>query len=153
MHRHADAHQAHARRSIRMAFCDDEPELFMGPAEVDEPYFGAKERNKHADKRTGGARATAGKSIVAGVKDRETNQISAAVVDTTRKRELQSFVAQRIVARRHHLHRRSGQLPRPPQPQSGEAQRRPVNRRSRGSGTPPAAVYLCYHCSKYSIYI
>ncbi len=37
-----------------------------------------------------------GKLAVAGVKDRETNRISAAVVETTQRRELHGFVADRV---------------------------------------------------------
>ena len=40
-------------------------------------------------------RGTAGKAIVAGAKDRATNRVSAAVVDTTDKRTLQRFIADR----------------------------------------------------------
>ena len=41
-------------------------------------------------------RGTVGKTAVAGTKDRETNQISAAVVPETTKRELQALAFDRI---------------------------------------------------------
>lgn len=86
----------HLAHRIRTAFGDDLSQMFDGPAEVDEAYFGGKEANKHADKKLNGGRGTVGKVAVAGVKDRETNRISAAVVDATTKRELHGFVAARV---------------------------------------------------------
>ena len=86
----------HLAHRIRETWADQIDATFQGPAEVDEAYFGGKERNKHAHKRQNAGRGTVGKAIVAGVRDRATNRISAAVVPTTRKRELQSFVAQRV---------------------------------------------------------
>ena len=83
----------HLAHRIREAWGD--PELFDGPVEADEAYFGGKQKNKHIGDREYIGRGTVGKTVVAGVKDRDTNQISAAVVETTRKRELQSFVARR----------------------------------------------------------
>ena len=81
---------------IGQAWGDDE-EPFDGPAEVDEAYFGGKEMNKHADKKLHAGRGRVGKTaVVARVRDRETNRISAGVVDSTRKRDLQSFVAHRV---------------------------------------------------------
>ena len=86
----------HLAHRIRTAWTGNIADLFDGPAEVDEAYFGGKERNKHADQKLHAGRGTVGKVAVAGVKDRETNRISAAVVHTTRKRELHSFVAARV---------------------------------------------------------
>ena len=54
---------------------------FQGPAEADETYFGGKRRNMPKSKRKAlKGRGTVGKSIVAGVKDRETNEVRAQVV-------------------------------------------------------------------------
>ena len=85
----------HLAHRIREAWNGNISDLFVGPAEVDEAYFGGRSAARHASKRTG-VRGTAGKTIVAGVKDRETNRISARVVDTRRKRELHRFVAERV---------------------------------------------------------
>ena len=86
----------HMAHRIRAAWNGDMADLFDGPVEVDEAYFGGKERNKHADQKLHAGRGTVGKVAVAGVKDRETNRIRAAVVPTTRKRDLHSFVANRV---------------------------------------------------------
>ena len=52
----------------------------LGRSSWNESYFGGKEQNKHASKREHRGRGTVGKTAVAGAKDRETNQISAALL-------------------------------------------------------------------------
>lgn len=58
-------------------------------------YFGGKERNKHSRKRHRKWSPSEGKSIVAGVRDRSSKQISAAVVERANKETLQGFVLDR----------------------------------------------------------
>ena len=86
----------HLAHRIRKSWGGDLARLFEGPAEVDEAYFGGKEANKHESRKLNAGRGTVGKVAVAGVKDRESNRISAAVVDNTTKRELHRFVADRV---------------------------------------------------------
>ena len=76
---------------------------FIGPVEVDETFIGGRERNKHRSKRIRRSadevgrfyESDDGKTIVAGVKDRRTNRISAAVVPNTGRVTLHGFVTAR----------------------------------------------------------
>ncbi len=73
------------------------PGLFDGPVEVDETYVGGKRKNMPKSKReklTG--RGTVGKVAVAGVKDRRTKKVSAAVVSRTDSETLHGFIRQRV---------------------------------------------------------
>lgn len=78
---------------IREAW-DDAQEPFDGEVEVDESYFGGVEKNKHAKKKRRSGRGTAGKTAVAGIKDRETNRVNAKVVPAVDKATLQDFVVE-----------------------------------------------------------
>ena len=74
-------------------------DLFQGPVEVDESYFGGKEQNKPLSKRrTDGGRGPSGKTAVVGIKDRDSNKVAATVVDRTDKPTLQGFVSSNVQA-------------------------------------------------------
>ena len=80
---------------IREGFMAGLDKPFSGPVEADETLVGGKERNKHSNKRHRKWSGTEGKTIVAGVRDRPTKQISAAVVEQINKETLQGFVLDR----------------------------------------------------------
>ena len=81
---------------IRKAWREDQPS-FAGPVEADESFFGGRERNKHAKKKLLAGRGPVGKVAVAGVKDRQTNRVSASVVANTDGDTLKGFVFDRTL--------------------------------------------------------
>ena len=69
-------------------------DTYEGEVEVDESYFGGKESNKHAKDKLNAGRGTVGKTAVVGMKNRDTNQVQAEVVEATDKATLQGFVVE-----------------------------------------------------------
>ena len=72
------------------------PHMFFGTVELDESYFGGIKANKHSSKRLRAGRGTVGKTAVAGARDHDTGEISAAVVPGTSRQELRAFTEDRV---------------------------------------------------------
>ncbi len=76
---------------IRKAWEGDD-KLFAGPLEIDESFFGGKEKNKHKGKKLKAGRGATGKTAVVGAKDRKTNKVRAKVTEKVDAKTLQEFV-------------------------------------------------------------
>ncbi len=85
----------HLAHRIRESYRQDLPP-FTGPVEADETFIGGKEGNKHSSKKLRAGRGPVGKTAVAGVKDRATNRVRAAVVPGTDGPTLKGFIAERV---------------------------------------------------------
>ena len=70
----------------------EEDQKFSGVVEVDETYVGGLEKNKHCDKKLNAGRGAVGKKAVAGIKDREINQITVIVIGDTNLEKQHSFI-------------------------------------------------------------
>ena len=78
---------------LREAWKDNGPQ-FSGPVEVDEAYMGGRKKNmSKAKRREAFGRGPAGKPMVMGAKDRETNAVVAKVVSRKDRETMQGFVA------------------------------------------------------------
>ena len=78
---------------LREAWAEETGEECSGPVEVDETYMGGKKENTTpARRKKMKGRGAVGKTAVVGVKDRESNRVSAKVVESTDKKTLQGFV-------------------------------------------------------------
>lgn len=84
----------HLMHRIREAMRSDDP-LFRGPVEADETYIGGKEANRHESERRDAGRGPVNMAAVIGVKDRDTNQVSAMPIDHTDSDTVQGFVHNR----------------------------------------------------------
>ncbi|MCY4150194.1 MAG: IS1595 family transposase [Gammaproteobacteria bacterium] len=88
----------HLAHRIRETFKDSDVN-FLGPVEVDETFIGGKRRNMSNSKRkalkdTG--RGAVGKATVVGIKDRETNEVTATVVNSTDAQTLHPFIGDNV---------------------------------------------------------
>ena len=75
---------------------------FTGPVEADETYMGGKRKNMSNAKRkalqeSGPVRGPAGKTIVDEMKDRDSNQVAAMVVESANKVTLQGFIGKHVM--------------------------------------------------------
>ena len=86
----------HMAHRLRQAFAQNADPM-AGPVEVDETFFGGKRKNMSNAKRAelaDAGRGTVGKTAVAGIKDRASNEVRATVVTATDAATLQGFVGQ-----------------------------------------------------------
>ena len=83
---------------IREAWNSPGPDTPLnGPVEADEAFIGGRRRNMSKSKRKVlEGRGAIGKTAVVGLKDRETNQVRAQVVENTDKQTLQGFVHENV---------------------------------------------------------
>ena len=82
---------------IRQAWVSDDDDSFQGPVEADEAHFGGRRRNMSNAQRKALAntgRGAVGKTAVAGLKDRASNQVRAKVVRKTDAATLQGFIGE-----------------------------------------------------------
>ena len=85
----------HMAHRIRECYEEALP-LFPGPVEADETYIRGKRKNMHKSKRPEHGRGPDGKTAIAGVKDRITGQVSAAVIVGTDRPTIQRFLAKHM---------------------------------------------------------
>ena len=78
---------------IREAWATETQASFAGPLEVDETFFGGKEKNRHPRDRQHLGCGAVGKTAVVGVKDRASGQVRAATVPDTSGPTLRGFVS------------------------------------------------------------
>ena len=71
-------------------------ERFSTTVEFDEAAIGGKEKNRHLHKKYNLGRGIAGKTILAGAKDRGTNQIKMKVIPDTGKESIHQFVHETV---------------------------------------------------------
>ena len=100
LHRDLDVTQKtawHLAHRIRKGLNLTGMALFSGPVEADEAYLGGKRKHMPKAKRAKlEGRGAVGKTAVAAVKDRPSNQVSARVVPDTKSETLSRFVLEHV---------------------------------------------------------
>ncbi len=66
--------------------------MFGGPVEIDETYIGGKERNTHESDKLKAGHGAVGKTAVVGIKDRETNQVTATAMGSVTQGSVETLI-------------------------------------------------------------
>ena len=82
----------HRIRQGYLEVTGDEWTKLSGVLEADETYIGGLEKKKHGDKKLRAGRGTVGKTVVAGLRSRETGEVRMEVVPNAQGRTLRAFV-------------------------------------------------------------
>lgn len=80
---------------IREAWKYEGNNNFTGPVEVDETFMGGKDRNKHNHKRSH-VQGPSGKTVVMGMKDRNSNKVVAKRVSNRDKQTVHGFIREAV---------------------------------------------------------
>ena len=80
---------------IRESFAT-ERDVLSGTVEVDETFGGGLERNKHESRKLHAGRGGTDKSIVLGVKERESRRVRAKVIEDTKRPTLHGYIGNKV---------------------------------------------------------